>query len=1347
MEKALLPYLIALLVVAVILLAVTAFLIIRSRFQSAVRPRKSSAGRRSRDSFLASLTALRSKIPDGDFLYRVPWILALGEPGSGKTSLLRQLETESSGQESDVEWFFLQGGALLDVPGEYLMQPEGTVSPKDTSQDHARWKRLLRLLARHRPHRPVDGIVLAVPVSSLIGSGSIADAQRASRASAIRSQLDQLQAELRMVVPVHVLVTKCDELRGFRDFCEQLDPSASDQLFGWSSASTLETAFFPGRIDEAFDILGNRLLELQVGLFSRDLQAAVDDLFLFPAELERLRSPLKDYLSRVFHETSYVEPNFFRGIYFCGDVVLQPQSVLPPAVLLDEADSTALTIQHGGHKAAAASAPVLDGYQPRISFVRQFFELKVFPEAKIAKATRGMRLSRDRGLLAAQTALLAFVLIFSIGTAVGYARLSAFSSHRLKPALDILASRFPQNPEEQKNLSVAAAYDLVDLLGVVDVHGFRALFLPASWTDPINAAMGKALADAFSRRVLISFKNELTERIKAQKGSCGPISLIPQKLPTDVDALAQLSSANDLEYQALEKSLSDMDRLRRAVNTYNDLRLAGRGSFQELDLLFRYLINKGLDDETRFRSNPYFMRAMEEQSAGPVELQDSLDHRKDFEACMAVQTESRVNNFFASWFGDNNPLPPLTNGVADEVDDLTSATAHTRENLRFMVDDVRRLDALVSSGEYRWLREPNFNTANFPLLSRGVGSEPFADAAFLQKINDNGNRAFSKLKDDLFSVATGSTGNVLVDFQGEIKIDPEVNTLSSNIDALLTQDFMAESAASALLNPASGVIWHKAALQRPIQLMDSYDKYLKDNLPLISAGLRPSVRNIAQEGLRSAVLSSISHAQEPVNPMSASDTSALMMEIRSFDEALPLLTQIATSIGPGANASSSDLERLLFTQANTMSQQLSAISKSESFFAPGAVPVSAWDGVRPFSLLRFGMETPDDLEVYLTKQRELLKTFALDYAQPLEQYLQAHRLQDVNGADPWAGVIRDVKDYEANKPGNSIAAMETFIRTGLDKINLANACLPVVAAAPSSNYFLVVRAKLQRAAVDRCGEILLDQYSTRIAQPFNRKLAGKFPFGTLPDSADQAEADVQDTIKFLNTMNEVGVPLMKYLQATNRQPDINSFLKEADALREFFAAGLSDNAILVDSKVAFRVNPAAEVRGDQIIEWKVQSGDGVIKLGDPANGLRWTYGTPVVVSLRFAKDSPAVPFQGVKGADAWIDGRTVRYEFRDPWSLFRLLSLHTDGPGGFEASASNSSASRPSGILRFVIPTIPDSARTNVPGPVPARDETRVFARLTFLVQGGKEQREIALPTFPELAPTIHAPSPLLAAN
>ena len=116
------------------------------------------------EGFRSSLSVLQSKLSDKDFLYRVPWVLALGETNSGKTSLLRQLDGQSSGNDSGVEWFFLQHGALLDIPGDFLIGKDGT-----TSAD-GRWKKLLKLLVRYRPHRPIDGILLTIPAPSMMGS-------------------------------------------------------------------------------------------------------------------------------------------------------------------------------------------------------------------------------------------------------------------------------------------------------------------------------------------------------------------------------------------------------------------------------------------------------------------------------------------------------------------------------------------------------------------------------------------------------------------------------------------------------------------------------------------------------------------------------------------------------------------------------------------------------------------------------------------------------------------------------------------------------------------------------------------------------------------------------------------------------------------------------------------------------------------------------------------------------------------------------------------------------------------------------------------------------------------------
>ena len=1329
MNQFLVPAFVVLLLVAIALISLAVILLTRAKSKHpasklADKAEPKLAGKLFGDGFKTSLSILQSKVSDKDFLYRVPWVLTLGESGSGKTSLLRQLDSQSSGNNSEIEWFFLQNGAMLDVPGDFLIANDGT-----TAVD-GRWKKLLRLLVRHRPHRPIDGILLTIPAPAMMGSGAVTDAQRSLRATAIRNQLDQLQRELRMVVPVYILITKCDQLRGFLDFCEQLDEASSEQIFGWSSASTLDTVYSPERVDEAFSSFAQRLLELQLGMFARDVTSSVDNLFLFPGELERMRAPVKEYLTRIFQETSYVEANFLRGIYFAGDVE-QPQHHAYTVPLVEAAESqlALAPTESGMVQTPHEHEQVI--HQPHVAFLKHLLERKVFPEAKIARPTRGIVLTRDRGLITTQAALLIFVLVFAIGTTMAYIRLSYFSQHRLQPALDIVASRFPQSPAERSNYSVSSAYDLVDLLGEVDVQGFRALFFPASWTDPVNKQIGKTLAEAFSRRVLIAFKNDLTARVKKEKGNCRPIPMVAQKLPTDVDALAIRSFENDVEYQQLQQSLNDMDQLRKAVATYNDLRLAGRGSFQDLNLLFSYLIHKSLDDETRFRHNPYYLSALQNESADPVEMQNPLDHEDDFETCMAAQTESRVQNFFTSWFGDNNPLGPLTNGVADEIDDLTTGSGHTREKLRFLVDDARRLDAIVSGGTYRWLREPNFDPATFPAIGKGVAAEPFASPAFMQRINDTGNHAFSGLKDNLFSVTTGPTGFVLVDFQGEVKLDPEVTTAAANIDLLSTQDFMAEVQAVRPLSADHPVIWHKDALAGATDLIQSYRKYLKENLPLIPSGLRSSMANIAREGLHSSALAAVAAAQEPVNT-GVPNAGSLMVQIRSFDESLPELTQIAAAAGGNVSADGPDLDRVILGQATLLGQELTRLFRSESFYTTTQSALAGWDGMRPLSLMQYGADTPEDLEIYMSKQRELLKTFSLNYALPLEQYLQAHRLQDVNGPDVWASIIRDVQDYEANKPGNPLSSLEAFIRVGLDKITIPNACQPVVTGAPSANYFLAVRAKLQKGAVDRCGDLLIQDYNSKVAEFFNQRLAGKFPFGPLPASPDGPEAEPSDLLSFLADMNRVGVPLMNYLQAGNKHAEVQAFLRNADGIRQFFGGGLADGKLFADAKVVFHVNRQAEVNGDHIIEWKIQSGDGSINMGETTNGLRWSYGAPIVVTLRFAKDSPDIPLAGGGGANMRTDGRTVIFELRDPWSLLRLLKTYADQTADYGMNDAGSFST-----LRLAIPTNSETARTKMPSPAKPQQQVKVFARIRFYVPGPKEQHEVRIPVFPDVAPII----------
>jgi type VI secretion system protein ImpL len=175
-----------------------------------------------------------------------------------------------------------------------------------------------------------------------------------------------------------------------------------------------------------------------------------------------------------------------------------------------------------------------------------------------------------------------------------------------------------------------------------------------------------------------------------------------------------------------------------------------------------------------------------------------------------------------------------------------------------------------------------------------------------------------------------------------------------------------------------------------------------------------------------------------------------------------------------------------------------------------------------------------------------------------------------------------------------------------------------------------------------------------------------------------------------------------------------------------FAEGLKDGKVFLDSPITFRANRAAEIGGDHIIDWEFQTGDQIAKYSDSVKGLRWAWGSPVRVSLRFAKDSPETP---VATSESKVDGLTVTYEAHDPWALFTLLRNHSGADADFGASATKST-----GTIRFVIPTTLSGPRTVTS---PASGKAVVFLRLAAQAMGAKESRQIPIATFPQRAPQI----------
>ncbi|XHS77603.1 type VI secretion protein IcmF/TssM N-terminal domain-containing protein [Burkholderiaceae bacterium UC74_6] len=1213
----------------------------------------------------------------------LPWLLLIGEAGAGKSSLLASLRGERLREWGEhalaKEPPALSGVAALSLPDGLLWDPDG---PAWAAEPRA----ALRGIARLRPHRPLDGVVWVVSAATLRDADADTLRSLGQRASA---DFELLRNRLGLLLPVYVVVSRCDALEGFSTFWSAAaGPTQGQQLLGWSAAGVVETEALAG---QAMDGFGAELAQLQLH-GARDATIADGLAFtLFPRRVEVLREPLHELLRQAFRDQAWQSGFACRGVYFTGAL--------------------------GGD---ASDAPRDD-----LAFVAGLARDKLFAERGLARLAGPARWASLRTQRSFQIVSLLLGAVLALGT--------GWSAYRIGQQVAVL-DRTSRALPELGVTACAGGPAVGTALGQIAAldQGLRSVWMPWSWLA--SAPDGGVAARVQARLLRPVVLPALACKLSASLGQP------PHTIATGSDAAARRRAVLADAEQALQldRQLADYQRLFDGTDAGQRQAALDRLAQGLLGLApvpsdGGHLAGRALIGMRPSPSIPLQLPTpwVDRLAALPAEVQGLLSAELNAgpERVTAAQALA----------ARRTPKPNTRPGVRDQVQALSDWLAWM--DAAWLPLNAERnpcSQAAATLGQqFTALRlNPDERTRLGKSLDQLGSTICFAPLS----------QTLQTLKLGALQVAlVGSDGTMSSPWRRELE---GLRTLLAQRFTQVDGDQTLACAAGTSTWQAAAIdtAWsHAREYQRLTETLQLP--------PLgTSNAVRPLFDQLARVQLERAMNGALRAAQLPAAPI-APDSPAPVdggMPKRSADFALALQSLLPVQQLYGQlqlTASAANLGSCTRSYAQNALLDLKSLAVASRLYLPGPGSGNLLLDLGPPAVAR------DYLARQLARAATLVdyaqpfvrllgNSQAVNDGQPAADQTGPY----------WAQTATELQRYaQAKDTAGQVGSIEQLVLNQLVTLtgdNCASRLAPPATAAaaapsassasaltPGNDLFSDRHAALATQARLSCTATAYANYET-LAKRFNDQLRGRYPFAEL----NAPDAGLAVTKRFFLDYAEQGPPLAASLAASTdpRARKALAFLKQLDQAAGFLRYSLVAGEISQPLTLtpAFRSSPQSSPGSENVISWAFSSGPRVLSFpGTGATTLSWPFGQALSLDLSWPDGSvgggPAAVWRPSAPTDSAfsVRGGTVSFAFGGDWALLRLIESQRP-----ISIAAHDALDPTQLLLEFRVPT----QRTAAGAKQPTGAEARLYLGLRLSGTDPKTQAPAPVTWpggFPRVAP------------